>query len=148
MSSDHRHLTAYQIGCEVGQSIVLVLCPAVLDRHILALDVASFTNTLLECSQKVCTAVRRRAVEDPDHRHCRLLRARREWPGRGGRAANERDDLAPPHHSITSSARSRNDSGIVRPSALAVVRLMTRSNLVACSTGISPGFAPARICLQ
>src|SRR5262252_8883655 len=43
-------------------------------------------------------------------------------------------------HSITSSARSRNDSGIVRPSALAVVRLMTRSSLVDCSTGISPGF--------
>src|SRR5262249_25429943 len=38
----------------------------------------------------------------------------------------------PPHHSITSSARSRNDSGIVRPSALAVVKLMTRSNLVGC----------------
>jgi hypothetical protein len=30
-------------------------------------------------------------------------------------------------YSITSSARSRNDSGIVTPSALAVVRLMTRS---------------------
>src|SRR5262245_56561004 len=33
-------------------------------------------------------------------------------------------------HSITSSARSRNDSGIVIPSAFAVDRLMTRSNLV------------------
>jgi hypothetical protein len=32
-------------------------------------------------------------------------------------------------YSITSSACSRNDPGIVRPSALAVVRLMTRSNL-------------------
>src|SRR2546425_5935970 len=48
-------------------------------------------------------------------------------------------------HSITSSARSRNDSGIVRPSALAVVRLMTRSNLVGCSAGMSAGFAPRRI---
>ena len=36
-------------------------------------------------------------------------------------------------YSITSSARSRKDSGIVRPSTLAVVRLMIRSNLVACS---------------
>jgi hypothetical protein len=33
-------------------------------------------------------------------------------------------------HSITSSARIRNDSGILRPSAFAVVRLMTSSNLV------------------
>src|SRR5262249_50036597 len=51
----------------------------------------------------------------------------------------------PPHHSITSSARSKNESGIVRPSALAVVRLMTSSNLVGCSTGMSPGLAPRRI---
>jgi hypothetical protein len=35
-------------------------------------------------------------------------------------------------YSITSSARSRNASGIARPSPLAVVRLMTISNLVGC----------------
>ena len=33
----------------------------------------------------------------------------------------------------------------VRPSALAFVRLMTRSNLVGCATGMSAGFAPRRI---
>src|SRR5262249_9490701 len=48
-------------------------------------------------------------------------------------------------HSITLSARSRSESWIVSPIALAVVRLMTRSNLVGCSTGISPGFVPRRI---
>src|SRR5262249_49738643 len=48
-------------------------------------------------------------------------------------------------YSITSSARDRNDSEIVRPSALAVVKLMMRSNLVGCSTGMSAGFAPRRI---
>jgi hypothetical protein len=42
---------AYQIGCEIGQSVVLVLRPAILDRHILALDVAGFTNALPECGQ-------------------------------------------------------------------------------------------------
>src|SRR5262245_65008113 len=51
----------------------------------------------------------------------------------------------PSRHSITSSARPRNDPGIVRPSALAVVRFTTRSNLVGCSPGMSPGFAPRRI---
>src|ERR671936_294686 len=45
-------------------------------------------------------------------------------------------------HSITSSARNRTDCGTVRPSAFAVLRLMTRSNLVGCSTGISPALAP------
>src|SRR5215471_1188265 len=48
MRSDHRHLTAYQIGCEVGQSVGLVLRPAILDHDILALDVAGFTNALPE----------------------------------------------------------------------------------------------------
>ena len=48
-------------------------------------------------------------------------------------------------YSITLSARSSNDSGIVKPSALAVVRLMTKSYLVGCSTGMSAGFAPRRI---
>ena len=89
MRSDHRHLTAYQIGCEVGQSVGLVLRPAILDRHILALDVAGFTNALPECGQIVCTIGRRRAAEEPDHRHRRLLRARRERP-RGCCAAEQR----------------------------------------------------------
>ena len=46
---------------------------------------------------------------------------------------------------ITSSARPSSDGGIVRLSALAVLRLMTRSNLVGCSTGRSAGLAPLRI---
>ena len=33
------------------------------------------------------------------------------------------------------SARSSTDGGIVRPSAFAVLRLITNSNLVGCSTG-------------
>src|SRR5262249_43236945 len=49
------------------------------------------------------------------------------------------------YYSITSSARSRNPSGRFSPRALAVVRLMMRSNLVGCSTGRSAGFAPRRI---
>src|SRR6516162_6946379 len=47
-------------------------------------------------------------------------------------------------HLITSSARSRNDSDIVRPSALAVLRLMTSSKLVGCSTGMSAGLFPCK----
>src|SRR5262245_23541521 len=72
-----------------------------------------------------------------------LLRARRQRPP-CRRAADQRDELAA-FHSINSSARSKNASGIFSPNALAVVRLITRSNLVGCSTGMSPGFAPRRI---
>src|ERR1700746_3181036 len=95
MRSDHRHLMAYQIGCEVGQSVGLVLRPAILDRHILALDVAGFTKALPKCGQIACTISKRRAAEDPDHRWRSLLRARRERP-RGRRAAEQRDEIAPP----------------------------------------------------
>src|SRR5262245_30645643 len=72
-----------------------------------------------------------------------LLRARRERPRH--RATEKRDKLAPSDHSITLSARSRNASGMVRPIALAVLRLMTSSYLDACSTGRSAGLAPLRI---
>ena len=48
-------------------------------------------------------------------------------------------------YSITSSARASSVGGTVRPRALAVIRLITRLNLVGCSTGRSPGFAPPRI---
>src|SRR5215510_2483850 len=48
-------------------------------------------------------------------------------------------------HSITSSARVSNIGGTVRPIAFAAIRLIASSNLVGCSTGKSPGFAPRRI---
>ena len=41
---------------------------------------------------------------------------------------------------ITSSAVANSVSGMVRPSALAVLRLITRSILVICCTGRSAGF--------
>src|SRR5262249_52762638 len=55
-----------------------------------------------------------------------------------------RDELAP-LHSITSSARPRSVGAISIPIAFAVFRLITISNLVGCSTGSSPGFAPRKI---
>jgi hypothetical protein len=46
---------------------------------------------------------------------------------------------------ITSVACCKTAGGIVSPSAFAVFRLMTSSNVVACSMGRSAGFAPLRI---
>jgi hypothetical protein len=48
-------------------------------------------------------------------------------------------------HLITLSALASTLGGIVRPISLAVLRLMTSSNFVGCSTGISAGLAPLRI---
>src|SRR5262249_43237236 len=48
-------------------------------------------------------------------------------------------------HSITSSASASNLSGISRPSAFAVLRLITNSNFAGSITGRSPGFSPLRM---
>src|SRR5262249_3813965 len=62
----------------------------------------------------------------------------------GCRAAEKRDERAPPH-SITSSAIASSPGGTSMPSIRAVWTLMTNSNLVDCSVGRSAGFAPLRI---
>jgi hypothetical protein len=93
MRSDHRHLTACQIGCQFGQSIILVLRPAILDRHILAVDVPDFAEALPERRHETSSIGRRRAAEEPNNGH-RRLRTGHERPRR--RAADERDELAPP----------------------------------------------------
>src|SRR5262249_40448814 len=46
------------------------------------------------------------------------------------------------NYSITSSATASTPDGIVRPSAFAVLRLITNSNLVGACTGRSPGRSP------
>src|SRR5262249_27953688 len=78
---------------------------------------------------------------DPSH-PLWLLRTRRERPCRS--AAEQRDELATPH-SITSSRRPSSGNGTSTPSALAVLRLITRWTAVACITGRSAGLTPLRI---
>ena len=50
-----------------------------------------------------------------------------------------------PSHLITLFARASTSGGIVRPICFAVLRLITNSNFVGCSTGRSAGLAPFRI---
>ena len=72
---DHGHLTADQIGRQRRQPIILPIGRAEFDRHVPALDEAGFAQALAECGQCL-RAPRGRGVEEPDHRHRRLLRAR------------------------------------------------------------------------
>jgi hypothetical protein len=74
--------------------------------------------------------------------HCRL----KSDIGRGPKSATSglMRRSKPQPYSITSSARTSNEGGTVRPSALAVFMLMMSSNLVGCSTGRSAGLAPLR----
>ena len=119
--------------------------PPVIDREIATDRPSQLVEALLKRRD---AAAGLRVVLGQHHQHADAahaigrLRARGERPGR--RAAEKGDEIPPPH-SITSSARTSNEGGTSRPSALAVTRLMARSNLVGCSTGRSAGFAPFRI---
>jgi hypothetical protein len=93
-------------------------------RYSIATFWASISEALRKSRQEVCETVRRCAAEDPDHRHRLLLRTRRHRPRRRA-AAEQRDELAPSHYSITSSASCGRCMGTSRPKALAVLRLMT-----------------------
>src|SRR5215472_908648 len=114
---------------ERGQPIQLALGPAVFDRDVLALRVAGILEPLAKRPQTIAIAVRRLAVEEPDHRHRGLLRPRRERPR--GRCAENSEQCAA-LHSMTSSALNKTAVGSSRPSDLAVLRLTTSSTLVGC----------------
>src|SRR5690242_8513727 len=73
------------------------------------------------------------------------ISGKRTLNGRTERISVDGEQQNEPGYRITSSARSRMDSGMVMSSALAVFRLTTKSNLVGCSIGKSPGLAPFRI---
>src|SRR5262249_9264416 len=92
---DHRNLPANQVGRQRRQSIDLIFAPAVYDRDVLALDIAAILEATVKSAKTVRGRVRRLAVEEPDHRHRRLLRARNERPR--SYAANQRDELAALH---------------------------------------------------
>src|SRR6516162_4423282 len=126
--------------------MVSICRPAELDSRVAALGPAQLLEALQECSVTGLRfpVVRSQAHYDTDAPDALgLLRTRRERP-HSGPAAEQRYELAPPH-SITSSAMASSCSGTSRPSAFAVLRLITSSNLVGCHTGRSAGLAPFRI---
>jgi hypothetical protein len=98
---DHRDLPANQLGRKVGESFHL-LGPAVVDRYVLALDIAGFFEALAESAQPLGNGFGRSDLEKSDDPHHRLLCPRRQRPRR--RAAEQGDERAPRRHSITSSA--------------------------------------------
>src|SRR5262245_64075086 len=132
----------------MSANVVGMCCgPAGVDLHIAANVPAQLPQPLQEHPSPglIISIVRACGQEhaDPPHLVSRLLRARRERPRR--RAADQRDELATPNHSITSSARPSRGSGMLRPRVFAVCTLMTSSTLTVCWTGISAGFSPLRI---
>ena len=146
LGHDHVDLAGDEVGGQRGQPINVALAPAIFDHHVLSLDVAGLAQSLTESSLlqfNLRAHGGRKRAEEADHRHRLLLRACSERPT-DSRAAKHEHDVAAVH-SITSSARASSNRGTVRPSALAVFRLITSSTLVGCSTGRSAGLAPFRI---
>jgi hypothetical protein len=62
------------------QAIVLTIGEAVFDRDVAAADISGLTEPALERSHHVTGLRLRERAEEPDHRHCWRLRARRERP--------------------------------------------------------------------
>ena len=98
-----------QFGCVSAQIVGIACGPADVDPHVAAVGPAQ----LLQSLQERCnTGLALRVVRCLAHKYANaphplgLLRPRRERPRRR-RAAEKRDELAPPH-SITSSARASN----------------------------------------
>src|SRR5215475_9664348 len=91
-----------------------------------------------------------RSGSDERYRRHRLLCSRTKRPPH--HATDPTDELAPPQllppsargYAITSLARTRRAVGTVRPSALAVLRLISNSYLAGACTGNSPGLSPFR----
>src|SRR4029077_4452420 len=115
---------------------------AVFNGYVLPLSVTSFFQPFFEGGRHRGVPLSGYTVEEPDHRQGGLLRACAEWPCDG--CPTEKYELPPPH-SITLSARTRNDSAIVSPSALAAFKLITSANLLGCWTGRSEGLTPFKI---
>src|SRR5262249_33712009 len=121
-----------QFRREFAYAIGITRAPAIVDLHIPADCPAQLLQPLMESREARLSF---RIIGGEIHEHAdaphplALLRIRRERPR--GRAAEQRDELAP-FHSNTSSARPDKGSGTVMPSTLAVFRFRKSSTLVDC----------------
>src|SRR6516165_2132652 len=142
----HVGLQPDKLSCECVQQIDVAAAPAYLDPHIAAFGPAELGKMPCESREQCLTFWIGGGIthEHPDPPNLiGLLRVRRERPCYCC-TADERNELPPPH-SITSSARPSSESGTLSPRALAALRLIIISTLVACRTGISAGRSPLRI---
>src|SRR5262249_20194443 len=104
--------------------------PASVDLHVAAV---SPTQLLQLLQERPHAGLKYRIVRDGRQKHADAsypARLRRPRHHRPRRSSKPRYELPPFDHWITSSAVASSVSGIVRPRALAVLRLMRNSNLV------------------
>src|SRR5262245_48444532 len=94
---DHLNVRGDQFGDQRGKALILSLRPAIFDGNVAALLVAERTQPVAEWPDEIRFKLGGRVAQetDPGDFRGRLLRSRRERPRR--RAAEQRDELAPPH---------------------------------------------------
>src|SRR6516225_7820543 len=134
--------SANQLVQQFRHAFHLDAAETIIDHNILAFDESVVLEALSKCAAPL-VGFNQPGTKKSNHRHRRLLRDRHQRPSR--RSAQKRDELAATNHSITWSAIASNDGGTVRPSVLAVCRLMISSNLVGRMTRRSAGFSPLRM---
>ena len=139
---DDRDLARYQVGRQLLHPIRSIFRVAVFDREIAAFGIPGLVEALPKCFGMMRTVARCIAAEDSRSPGSTAAAHGRKRHRHG--AAECCNELAS-SHSITSSARASSVGGTVRPSALAVLRLITSSYLVGACTGRSAGFSPFRI---
>ena len=144
----HQHVNPerQKLRNQLPRSRRVSLRVALLQEKVAAEDVSAFLKPLAQ-ARDAHVRVRKIVPEIANARNFPLRPRRRRPRARrcGRRPAEKTDELAPPH-SITSSAGASSIGGMSTPSALAVFRLTTVLNFVACSIGMSPGFAPLESC--
>src|SRR5262249_35623343 len=135
-----------QLGGDLAVTIVASFGPAILHRDRAIPHVAELAQALQQRGDQLAPASGCRA-EDADGRQlARLLRVRlvERQDRRGCRPGDERHESAA-FHSITSSASASSVGGMFKPAARAVLRLITRLNLLGAWIGSSVGLAPRRM---
>ena len=149
---NHRPFRHPAAGRAVGLSFVMGPLrppppPALLCRRTFSGEIEPGPNRIVDpVSQtpNAAVAASRRTAAFPDFNDCsRSTTNGRNRPTRVSGSAPYRSFDR--DYSITLSARTRIDCGILIPSVFAVLRLTANSNLVGCSTGRSAGLAPLRI---
>src|SRR5262249_52877817 len=125
-----RDLLFDQLRCHRLEPVILVIGPAIFDCDVLALNIASFGQAFAERGDQERILLGCRAVENADNGPGLLRAQGLRTEDRCRRRTTEQSDERAPFHSITSSARAISVGGTSRPSAFAVLRLMTNSNLV------------------
>jgi hypothetical protein len=93
-----------------GRGVVPSAGPAVVDRYVLALDIAGFFEALAKSAQPLGNHFGRSDLKKSDDRHRWLLAARRERP-RGCRTAEQRDELASSFDHLVGAGDERQRNG-------------------------------------